>query len=316
MVGEWRKATGISRLHVLMSRPRRRPPQDFLTDIAVEDDGGRTRLAQPWSKNKLGILASYTSAFALACKSAGQFYFVDAMAGPGVYRFANTNEHLLGSTMIALGTEPVFHRVLSMDLEPSNVRALQERTRQYSERSVVLRGDANEDLVAAMTEHINARAPIFVLLDPEGTELRFQTVESVASFRQSGQKAEILVLLASSFLERLLPNDGEFVDRNIDAINRVLPSTGWQELWERKQAGEITSEEERAGYANQYQAWLRDSLKYRYTAARRITRPGSDATVYHLVFATDHKVGDRIMADIFSSMYPNEPPRLPGFDTR
>lgn len=298
-----------------MAKQRRRPPQEFIADIRVEYDGiAPVRSAQPWTRDKLGILRSYLPAFATACKAVPNgFYFVDAMAGCGLCSVEATNEWLLGSTPLALSVEPRFTRCVAMDVKQANVKALRQRVAKYGERAAVLEGDCNVELEGAMTEFIPVDAPVFVLLDPEGTELHWKTVATAARHREGRRKSELLILLISSWLDRLLPNEGEVEPHNLSALLRCMPTLEWQETWRMKLAGEITSEEGRQRHAASYAAWLGDDLGYEFVETRSVTRPGRRASVYHLIFATDHVVGSKIMSDVFKAMYPNEPNlRLPG----
>ncbi len=67
----------------------------------------------------------------------------------------------------------------------------------------------------------------------------------------------------------------------------------------------MTPSQARQAYVDQYERGLTD-LGYTYVLQRRITRPGG-RLVYHLLFATDSDVGERIMAHVFQTMYPNRP---------
>ncbi len=292
---------------------KRRPPQEFLQDITVVDDGTEpVRAAQPWSKDKLGILWAYLSRYAKACQRAGAFYFVDAMAGPGRYRIAG--ELFMGSTPIALAVRPEFAKCLAMDIDEGNVSALRRRTAAFGERAVVLQGDCNRELIPAMRQVIPTTFPVFILFDPEGAELHWHTVQAAAGYRQGPRKSELLMLLATSFLPRMLPNSGLMEAHNVHAMNLVFPpDSGWERIWQGREVGEITPEEVRTQLADAYTSWLRTSLKYAHVEQRAITRPGSSSSVYHLIFASDHPAGQKIMEYVFSTMRPNEAQRLPGF---
>jgi hypothetical protein len=113
----------------------------------------------------------------------------------------------------------------------------------------------------------------------------------------------------------MLPNVGQADLHNIMALNEVFPpSRKWEDTWQRKRSGEISAEAARSANAESYCAWLRESCGYRFAEARAITRPGSSASVYHLLFASDHPAGEQIMTYVFDTMYPNEEHlKFPGF---
>ncbi len=296
-----------------MPRRRRRPPQEFIADIRVADDGLRpVREAHDWTRNKLGILASYLSSYARACTGAGAFYFVDAMAGPGICHIAETEEFLLGSTLIAARTSPLFDRVLALDLAPANVEVLRARTASFGERVIAQAGDANRDLLPLMEQHIPKTAPSFVLLDPEGAELEWATVRGIADFRQPRLprarrlKAEMLILFPTEGMNRMLPVEADIALHNEMRLNQLFPpQSHWRDTWERRRSGKITPAQARERYVEGYKSGL-DALGYRSVLSRSIERPGR-GVVYHLVFATDHPAGEAIMDDVFGHMNPNEP---------
>lgn len=290
-----------------MARRGRRPPQEFIADITVADDEIRpVREAHEWSRDKLGILASYFGAYARACTRAHGTFVVDGMAGPGLYHIIETGEWLLGSTQIALRAEPAFTRVLAMDLDPEKVAAMKRRVESYGDRAAVEQGDVNRDLVPAMARHISQRAPTFVLLDPEGAELEWQTVRDVAGFRQGPLKAEILVLFATEGVNRMLPVEADIELHNEMRLNGLFPpDSGWRAVWEARRSEEITPAQARLRYVEGYTKGF-EALGYRFSRTRPIER-SRGGVVYHLVFATDHPAGENIMAHVFDSMKSNRP---------
>lgn len=296
-----------------MAQRRRRPPQEFIAEISVTDDGIRpVREAHDWTRNKLGILTSYLSSYARACTRAGDFYFVDAMAGPGLCHIAETDEFLLGSTLIAARTSPPFARILSLDIVPANVAALERRALPWKDRVFVRRGDANRDLLPLMEEHVPTNKPSFVLLDPEGAELEWATVRGVAAFRRPRRpgaealRAEMLILFPTEGVNRMLPVEADIALYNEMRLNQLFPpQCRWREIWQQRRSGEITPTDARLQYVSGYMAGLR-ALGYKSVLGRSIERTGG-AVVYHLIFATDHPAGEAIMDDVFGHMNPNDP---------
>lgn len=288
--------------------PKRRPPQEFIQDITVEDDGIRpVRECHDWTRDKLGILTSYLAAYGRACKSAPRgFYFTDAMAGSGFCHIEETDEYLLGSTLIALRSEPPFRRCLSLELSGSNAEALRRRTEGEGGRSIVLQGDCNRALEAAMDEHIPRNVPHFVLLDPEGAELEWQTIRAVARHRLGPRKAEILILFPTEGMNRMLPVESEIALHNEMRLNQLFPPDAkWREVWQRRLDGVISPADARREYVLRYGAGL-TQIGYKTVLHRTIERT-SGSLVYHLVFATDDDAGERIMADVFGAMHSNQP---------
>jgi three-Cys-motif partner protein len=290
---------------------RRRPPQEFIADITVEDDGIRPfRSAHELSRDKLGILASYISAYGNACKSAGDFYFIDGLAGSGLYYIEETKEWLLGSTPIAVRSMPAFAKCLALEFSAASAEALMLRTRQFGSRVMVRRGDCNSDLLPLMESGIatsQRHKPMFVLLDPEGFELHWTTVKELSRFRRGAKKSELLILVASASMPRLLPASGDVELHNEMRLNRFMPpDSGWRGIWESRLSDSITPAEAIERYVESYRHALEHVLQYK-TAILRDIRRTSGQLLYHLIFATDDDTGSKIMTDVFGSMHSNRP---------
>lgn len=302
--------------------PGRRPPADFLVPHVVADDGlGEIRPAQAWSRDKLSIITSYSRAFTRAAQRAPATCFVDGMAGTGLYKFPD-GSFIEGSTVIAAATSPPFTRVLAIAYGRNRARALRARVRKYGERVVVHQGDCNADIIDFMSQYVPARAATFVLLDPEGYDLDFSTVEDVARWRPE-HRVELLILVDTGSAPRIHAqrDNPRFATRGAGRIDFALPFD-WRGIVERGSVEELPPEQVRDNIAERYCDAVR-RLGYRHVLARPITRSSpNDPAVYHLIFATDNDAGRKIMEYVFRTMYANAeqvptvttPARLPGFD--
>lgn len=157
-----------------------------------------------------------------------------------------------------------------------------------------------------METHVPRRSPSFELLDPEGAELEWQTLRSVSVFRDGPLKSEMLILFATEGLNRMLSVDGEIDEHNARRLDQVFPPDFvWRAVWERRRNGEISPSEARLEYVEGYMEGL-TALGYQSVLRREVAR-ASGSLVYHLVFATDHPAGRKIMDDVFGNMNPNDP---------
>jgi three-Cys-motif partner protein len=299
---------------------RARDPNEFLTPFVVDDDGLPVRDGHRWARDKLGILAMYLPAFAVATKRAPARYFVDGLAGEGVSRIAETGELLSGSTLMALKTIPEFSRCISMELDRQKFATLAARTQAFGDRAVVKCGDVNNDLIRAMESAIEHRgAPVLVFLDPEGFEVDWATVVNLSGFRVGAKKVELLMLAMTSQIPRMAAAHDPR-----SASNRLHwslpPGTGWMEIADRLAERAMDAEQARREWAQLYETNLRREVGYQFVQVRAITRKGErdSPSVYHLVFASDDETGSKIMAYAFDRMWPDElisaQQPLPGFD--
>jgi three-Cys-motif partner protein len=287
--------------------PERREPDEFLAPFITKDDGLPTRKSGRWAKDKLGILAMYLPRFVQASMKARAAYFVDGLAGPGLCRIEATAEFVHGSTLIALRSNPELTRCISMDMNVSAVRALRRRTAAYGDRSVVAHGNVNSDLLPLMESTIEKRgAPTLVFLDPEGFEVDWATIKAISQFRTGPRKAEQLILAMTSAIPRVAAARDPL--RGAGHLEWALPpGPQWQEIVDRLRDGELKPGEARSAWAELYTRQLKEELGYRHAMARAITARGdpTDASIYHLVFASDHDAGYQIMSHAFERMWVN-----------
>jgi three-Cys-motif partner protein len=255
-------------------------------------DGFDARVAQSWTEEKLMILEAYLAAFAHACKSAG-WYSLDLFAGPGLNWSETLDQPRASSPIIALETgEPQAIKVVAAEKHGGAFEALQKRTEKYGNRITLFNDDANH-IIGEMLTPIPVAAPTFAFLDPEGSELDWQTVDAIADHKRGHSQTKIEQLV-------LLPTDTGFIrliEGHPDMVTRMFGHDRWYDIYERRSAGMITADEARSEYVKLYAQGLRD-LGYRTVLDRQI-KQANGKPMYFLIFATDHDAGERIMDHCF-----------------
>lgn len=242
------------------------------------------------------ILESYLDAFADACKKAGGWYALDLFAGPGLNWSDTLETERRGSPIIALEAgEPTASKVIAAESYKGSFEALQSRTTRYGDRAVLFNGDANE-IVGEMLRAVPNKAPAFSFLDPEGSELDWKTVQTIADHKRghSPTKIEQLILFPTDTgFMRLTPGYPELV-------TRIFGHEHWREIFERRAKGELTPDDARSEYVRLYGNGLK-ALGYSTVLDRQITKSNGQP-MYFLIFATDHQAGERIMDHCFDQV--------------
>lgn len=248
-------------------------------------------------------MRQYCAAFGKAChRKAPTFNFVDAFSGPGINRIDETGELIDGSPLIALQSEPPFATCLFMDLGRSTVEALTERTKPFGTRAVVRRGDCNRDLLPAMHDILNPRCPTLALLDPEGSELEWSTVEAVSRFRPGPHKVEQLILLAThTGWLRMLTRDGKIPNHARSKVTALYGTEEWRDIYNERLAETISTDDATTRYVKLYADRLR-GLGYRVLDREIRTLGEAGSLKYFLIFASSHDAGIRIMDHIFDNV--------------
>lgn len=302
----------------------RKTSKEILAEIRAEPDDLPMRRIGVWSLEKLATLHLYLPAFARACQRAGGGYYVDGFAGPGraSIRGAPEPHFVYGSPLIALRANPQIKRCIFLEIDPHKLTALEGRCSRYGDRAFLRRGDVNVDLVPLLRQEVPGWAPCFCFLDPTGVELKWQTVEGIARLPGRRRKPELMILFPLEMsVIRLLTVDRPMRDEDKTRVNAMFKNESWWDIYQSRVRGEIDKAEAKRLYLAKYSEDVK-SLGYESVESRQVLAyvgAGKKRQArYHLVFATDHPVGEDIMSDIFKRDFVLDFPvsRQPSFLTR
>jgi three-Cys-motif partner protein len=252
------------------------------------------RNADSWTEEKLMILDNYLGGFATACKSVGGWYGLDLFAGTGLNWSVIRKKEIRGSPLVALdASPPAATKVMLAENHDGAFEALKYRTAAYGSRAELFNRDANE-AIGDMLSLIPSKAPAFSFLDPEGSELEWPIVEKIADHKrgQSPNKVEQLILF---------PTDMGFIRAAgvaPESVTRIFGHEEWKEIYERRQANEMTPDQQRGEYVRLYADGLKQ-LGYATVLDRQITKSNGQP-MYFLIFATDNEAGKKIMDSAFT----------------
>jgi len=289
---------------------RRKTSQQILAELEAEDDGLPTRPIGIWSLEKLATLLLYFRAFSNACRSAGGGYYVDGLSGPGVCRIKGAKQppyRVWGSPLLALRARPEFVRCILLDKNVRTAEILRARVAAYGDRASVHEGDVNLELARLVREQVPPRAPCFCLLDPQGTELSWATVSSVALTPGRTRKPELLILFPLRMgLLRLLTTKRPVSPKRRERLDSTFPSREWWSTYVARLKGRISPARAKSRYLDLYCAGIK-ALGYRWVRSKPIKAPLGPGMgrqeMYNLIFATDHGAGEKIMQDVFQRPY-------------
>lgn len=300
----------------------RKSSKQILAELQATDDGLVVRPIGVWSLEKLAILHLYFQAFTRACGRAGGGYYVDGLAGPGICEVRDAvapPRFVWGSPLLALRTSPPFIKCIFLEVDRPQADALRQRTEAHRGRAIVKAGDVNRELAGLVRNEVPSAAPCFCLLDPEGVELTWDTIRSVAAVPRVHRKPELLILFPTGWLTRLLPT-GEDIDASGEArLDAWFPDATWRTMHQARVRGDIAPSVAKSQYLEAYRKGL-ERLGYRAFshAVKAPSAPGGKRREqYHLVFATQHSAGETIMRDVFARPYILDFPvsgRLPLFE--
>lgn len=267
-----------------------------------------------WTEVKLDILRKYLSGFTRASKSAGATVYLDLFAGSATHRRPDTGATYPGSTTRAICTSPPFTRLVFWELEGQASRLKRELATSFPDESrySVVNGDCNVELERGLAKVKQYQwAPTFAFIDPKGLDLAWETLVSLSQWRRDrlGRKVELWILMPEPALERVLGLRGVRGESSAARLDRLYGCDDWIAIHQRRRSGEFSPAETRAQFVNLFRWRLTSGLGYRTTHALQLGNV-SDHPVYTMVFATDHKVGDGIMKDVYEHASVHEIPTM------
>jgi three-Cys-motif partner protein len=263
-----------------------------------------------WTEGKLDILARYLDRFTTTTKyKADARIYLDAFAGEGLGTSRTTSTQFEGSARIGLKvSDPPFDRCYFFELADKAAELERELTRDFPGRDVrVVPGDCNATIPAALTELRRDNlgwAPTFAFLDPDGMELRWETIKALAAHKQLRQspsktKVELWVLFPSGgLLRNLALDDRKLLPGHVAKATSLFGSDAWKRIYQARTAQQIDGQEARERYVNLYRWQLEQDLGYRRAHPIEV-KDNRDRPIYHLIFATDSDPGDKIMSHLY-----------------
>ena len=256
-----------------------------------------------WTRGKLELLRRYLDAFTTASKGVEERIYLDVFGGQPENRDRLTDELVDGSARIALSTaNPTFTRLRFFELEPYAGRLEASLRPDYPDRDFrVVAGDCNRTVGPALTELRRWDwAPTFAFIDPNGPDTQWTTLEALAHFKKSGtRKTEIWLLLAAGMFTRTLPTTGLVRPEDAGKLTRMYGTEQWRAIYEARLSGRLLPVNAREEYVNLMRWRLENALGYRWTHPLEVFNERG-SSIYHMIFATDHEAGTRIMSHLYT----------------
>lgn len=280
--------------------------------IAPVDDGLALRKSGPWVAEKLHYIRRYLEmvSTSMGTKNWRNIRYIDLFAGPGKCLIRDTNEILLGSALIATTSAPTFTDYVFVDLSPENLAALQQRCSSMngvSQRCAYRVGDSNQ-VVNDLVCEIQARDQQYIrgswgslnvaLLDPEGLELAWSTVETLSQVN----KMDLIIHYSQFGITRNLANLHERESET--AVDRFFGDTHWRTIYRAESArGAKSGTIHRLLIEHYKQKLAQLGYEVRDYGDSIETEPlmrssHRNAPLYRLLFASKHPLGNKFWKEV------------------
>lgn len=258
-----------------------------------------------WTEAKLNVLSKYLAAFNSASRSARSTVYLDLFGGSLKHTREDNGATFFGSTARALQTVPPFTRLVFWELKPQAAALKADLEQEFpgDVRFKVVAGDCNLHLEEGLEFASDLRwAPTFAFIDPKGLDVQWTTLEILSKWRRDrkNRKVEMWILVPEPAFARVLGLQGERGEAWPEQLTRYFGTDQWIAIYQRRQSGEFTPGRARAEFVNLLRWRLEKTLGYQWTHALNLGNV-SNQPVYTMVFATDAKPGNKIMASIYKS---------------
>ena len=279
----------------------------LLEGIRMEADGLPMRPVREWTPSKLALLSYYLGPFATLCsENAGGWYFLDGFAGNGANR-AQGMGAFKGSALIGAMTEPHARQAVLIEKNARDARNLRKRIGRIRPDAPIIQGDCNERIGDALEHFDNRRLPAFCMLDPEGMELYWDTIEACFDHRQHSTPYELLIYFSTPGAMRVgAVTHPRLIEGDERALRRLFGNDDWLPIAEKQRDSMLDAGKAQSAYLDLYMRQLRQ-LGYRHVMPRPALRDGSHL-VYHLVFASSNDTARKIMESALGRAYVGQLP--------
>jgi three-Cys-motif partner protein len=282
-------------------------PDKFLLP---EADGLPTRTSGEYVVRKLRALSRYIEKFTTSMreKKWRALRYIDLQAGPGK-NHVDGHTYFLGSPLLALHSRFQFTDYIFNEKDKILLSALQQRSAQhplyskirfFQEDMNTLVSEVCAEIEAQDKKYLPGQWPSlnFAFLDPEGLELAWTTVESLAQIK----RMDLMINFSTSGLIRNAPNAP-----SDSVLDRFFGTQDWREHYKAQKS----AAENRRALIDFYLSRLEPFGYVPFEKETEIVvKNANNAQLYTLIFASKNQLGNDFWEEIVRII---DDPRLPGF---
>jgi three-Cys-motif partner protein len=255
------------------------------------EDGLELRPSGGWAIEKLDYLRRYIDVFETSMRDKwAHRAYVDLFSGPGKCVDRKTGEIFLGSPLVALTTRYPFTEYWFADNDQTSIEALSLRyaVSPYADRVSCIKGDSREEVTNIVSRLREVPSLNLAFLDPEGLELEWGIVESLAEV----ERMDLIIHYPQMGLNRLMPV--VFDSETPNEVDSYFGGSDWKGIYNRFRRREesFLHRQLMDHYKNNlsslgYQETLRDDE----VGLEPLMSNELRAPLYRLLFASKHRLG-------------------------
>ncbi len=271
--------------------PRKNYGRDLwekMTEFASQPDKDPVYECGIWTIEKLFFLSNYLAQFTQAMighPRFSEFIYVDMFSGSGICQVSEGGRarRYPGSSLLAAGCEKSFSKLLYIDENTENIKALETRVERLGTASAAffLNRDVNT-VIEELRGYIPPKSLSVVFIDPYSLQISYESIRKLTSNRQM----DLIILFA----------DRMDIGRNVEKyyygntgskLDYFLGTdTDWRTEWDALQNRTIANVCEL--FADIY---LDQLEKIGFVHSRKKIISGRQGPLYRLIYASKHELG-------------------------
>lgn len=256
-----------------------------------------------WSEVKLAILEKYARPYnqILLFHQLHPIY-IDGFAGAGHHKAKGSDRVIEGSPARALTIDPPFEFFHFVDTDGARVAELKRLSAGRSNVSVH-HGDCNKVLTSQVFPKISYanRQRALCILDPYGLHLNWETIQ------MAGESKIIEIFLNFPVMDMnmnvLWHNSDRVSELHRERMTKFWGDNSWENAAYPATEGLFEQMQEKASneeIAEAFRARLKSVAGFKHVPRPMPMRNSRGAVVYFLFFASQQKIADKIMKEIFA----------------
>ena len=264
------------------------------------DEKPSQRFGGQWTLEKLDILEQYLTAYTTALKGQPfKLMYIDAFAGTGLIELPNDNDirsFVSGSAERAIKiNDKAFDKLIFIEENPDRYADLESLRTLYSNRNIEVKNSEANSFLRSLEENWSQwRGVLF--LDPFATEVKWSTIEKIASFKA----LDTWILFPTSAIARMLPTSktpDDIAPKWTTRLTRVFGDESWRGLYkeapQRELFGNPGVERERGvdGLISIYKDNLKNLFGNRFLQKSRTFKNSKNSALFEFLFCVGNPNG-------------------------
>ncbi len=260
-----------------------------------------TGFGGPWTEEKLAILKKYLDAYTTALKNQPfRLIYIDAFAGTGGVELTSADEEkkefIEGSAKIAVDVDnkPFDEYIFVEKNQDRCIQLNSLREANQCKNIQIENEDANGFLQDLQKDWRRYRGVLF--LDPFATEVKWATIEKIASF----EALDTWILFPTSAIARMLPKKREpdnISQKWVNRLNRIYGDESWRNLYSVNPQISLFGDEDQQrpegidGLIEIYKSKLGQLFGNRFLKRSRTLKNSKNSALFEFLFCVGNPKG-------------------------